>query len=102
MRQTQEHLGGASILQLHLVAQETKEGHLEDQGKEAKNSNIDYKFEMKLFIQIMTCTTDSKNYQIYFCSRSSGAASNDSVRWNTEGQEGLPEGWTLQVINLTS
>ena len=45
MRQTQEHLGGASILQLHLVAQETKEGHLEDQGKEAKNSNIDYKFE---------------------------------------------------------
>ena len=50
----------------------------------------------------MTCTTDSKNYQIYFCSRSSGAASNDSVRWNTEGQEGLPEGWTLQVINLTS
>ena len=30
-------------------------------------------------------------------SRSSGATSNDSIRWNTEGQEGLPEGWTLQV-----
>ena len=31
-------------------------------------------------------------------SRPAGATSNDSsVRWNTEGQEGLPEGWTLQV-----
>ena len=49
----------------------------------------------------MAFITDSKNYLLYYCSRSSGAASNDSVRWNTEGQEGLPEGWTLQVINLT-
>jgi len=29
--------------------------------------------------------------------RTPGATANDSVRWNTEGQEGLPEGWTLQV-----
>ena len=24
-------------------------------------------------------------------------ASGEASRWNTEGQEGLPEGWTLQV-----
>ena len=106
MRQTQEYLGDDNIHQLHLVAQETKEGHLEDQGKKAKKALgekriIDSKIHVKLFVQIKACTTDSKNSQPYFCSRSSAAASNDSVRWNTEGQEGLPEGWTLQVMNLT-
>ena len=33
----------------------------------------------------------------HLSTRTPGATANDSVRWNTEGQEGLPEGWTLQV-----
>ena len=36
-------------------------------------------------------------YYNLLSTRTSGATANDSVRWNTEGQEGLPEGWTLQV-----
>ena len=58
MRQTQEHLGGANILQLHLVAQETKEGHLEEQGKDAKILILNTIAHNRI--------QPSKNYQIYF------------------------------------
>ena len=83
--------------------QEVWEEHLEEQGssmylklKGMHAAILNYNGGLFSYSLVIL---EIQNHSV-FSSRNSGATSSESIRWNTEGQEGLPEGWTLQVFYL--